>query len=444
MLSSFGTIIVSNIHSISKILDLYDLENQEMKNKIIILFLFCTITHIDGFSKSFLKSIQDFGVLPTNNPELNKLNLQKAIDWASQSGAALSVDPEAEGYPINSGIILKKNVSLIGVHGPTPRATKHQSKNAPVGSLFKIMDDKMAFITVASGTQIKGIQFWYPHQELKVPDKIIQYPPTIQVSKSSNTQGVTLSNLTFYGEFTTMDFNASPKYPCELILIEHCYGYPLSGQFIKINYCYDIPRILHCHVNPSILRETGLHLSKDVIDAVIDRKTFAFQIDNTDNAQLIDLFTFATWGGIYLGANSYGQLTNFNLDCVAVGIHKKGSNTFNRNWMIAQGSIIANTGKVQSEVHPFIIEGQGHTSISNVEAFSGGNGALTNLGKSQDYLLIRGNEKLTISIFGARMRNYISADPITNENPKAIIQAIACIDKNENSFNLTVIPSMKN
>jgi hypothetical protein len=86
------------------------------------------------------------------------------------------------------------------------------------------------------------------------------------------------------------------------------------------------------------------------------------------------------YGGVKLGAASYGQLTNFNLDCVAIGIHKSGDSTFNRNWQIAQGSIIANVGKRVEEIHPIVIEGQGHTAISNVEAFSGPNGAITALG----------------------------------------------------------------
>jgi hypothetical protein len=152
----------------------------------------------------------------------------------------------------------------------------------------------------------------------------------------------------------------------------------------------------------------------------------------------MDLFTFGTWGGIFLGDESYGQLTNFNLDCVAVGVHKSGANTKNRNWMIAQGSIIANAGNTVEETHPFIIEGQGHTSISNVEAFSGGNPALTNLEKSYDYMLLRGDKRLTVSLVGARMRNYVSADPITVENKQAVVQAVACFDKDENLYNVII------
>jgi hypothetical protein len=213
----------------------------------------------------------------------------------------------------------------------------------------------------------------------------------------------------------------------------------LSGTFIKIDYCYDIPRILHCHVNPAMNRQFAGGYSPAIIDAVIAKKTYAFVIDHTDNAQLIDVFTFGTYGGIDLGAETYGQLTNFNLDCVAIGIHKSGNNTFNRNWQIAQGAIIANTGAPVEDIHPFLIEGTGHTSIMNVEAFSGKNGALTTLGSSYDFLKVTGTDKCTISLMGCRMRNYVSDNPLTIENKNAIIQAVACVDKNEDFLNCPLI-----
>lgn len=414
-----------------------------MKYKISCLLLAFHLFNFPTFSKaqsvveSHSKSIQSFNVRPENSASLNRENLQKAIDWASKNGAALFVEPVAKPYEIEGGIILKKNVSLIGVHGPVPRGTRHPDLKNPVGSVFEIHDTDKPFITVESTTQIKGIQFWYPGQTLENPEKIIPYPATIQVSKNSNTEGVTLSNLTFYGEYIAMDFNASEENPCELILIEHCYGYPLSGEFIRIDYCYDIPRILHCHVNPAVQRQLGGQFGRQVVDAVVAKKSFCFAINNTDNAQLIDLFTFGTYGGIYLGPTTYGQLTNFNFDCVTVGIHKLGDNSRNRNWMITQGSIIANTGDKIENIHPIIIEGMGHTSLTNVEAFSGDNSALTNLKGSWDFMTIRGNENCTVSMFGCRMRNYVSENPLTIENPNAKIQVVASFDGLGNLFNLS-------
>lgn len=410
----------------------------------IALLLLSNVTFAlaEDVRTSPMKSIRDFGVLPTNDAATNKQNLQKAIDWAAERGAALYVEPSDEPYAVDGGVVLKMNASLIGAQGPVGRGTKHPTKNAPVGSVFAISDDKNPFITVEGATQIRGIQFWYPKQTLHDPKKVIEYPPTIQASKTHSAQGVTLSALTFYGEFVAMDFNCPRDVICEQVLIEHCYGYPLSGEFVRIDFCYDIPRILHCHINPANERFFAGGFSKAVIDSVIARKTFAYAIDHTDNAQVMDVFTFGTFGGIKLGGATYGQLTNFNFDCVTVGIHKLGESNVNRNWQIAQGSIIANASPEQklSDVHPIIIEGQGHTAISNVECFSGDNPALTNLKKSQDYLLVRGDKKLTVSLFGCRMRNYAADQPITIENPAAVVQAVACVDKKENAFNLTVTP----
>jgi len=408
-----------------------------MKTSILIVFML--ISGATLLKASEKTSIQDFNVKPENSASVNKINLQKAIDWASARGAALFVEPSEEPYYIDGGIILKKNVSLIGVHGPTPRGTVHPTKRQPVGSVFAITDREHAFITVETGTQIKGIQFWYPEQTIKDPEAIIPYKPTIQVSHSSKTQGVFLSCLTFYGEYVAFDFSASRENACELMTFEHCYGYPLSGEFIRINYCYDIPRILHCHVNPAVQRYIGGQYKRAVVDAVIAKKSFAYSINHTDNAQLIDLFTFGTYGGILLDGESYGQLTNFNFDCVAVGILKRGNNTKNRNWQITQGSIIANTGEKVENIHPIIIEGQGHTSLSNVEAFSGGNGALTTVpeNSSWDYMLVRGDKKLTVSVWGARMRNYLADSPVSVKNEQAIIYMTGCFDKDENLYNKT-------
>jgi len=379
-------------------------------------------------------SIQAFGVLPGNTPEANAVALQAAIDWAARRGAALFVEPSEEPYPVAGGVILRANASLIGVHGPVGRGTRHPDRRQPVGSVFAITDERRPFLTVENATQIRGIQFWYPQQTASDPDRIIAYPPTIQVSPEEGAQGATLSCLTFYGEYLAMDFAASREKICEQILFEHCYGYPLSGIFIRIDYCYDIPRILHCHVNPANRRfiDGGYH--RAVIDAVMARRTFCYSIDHTDNAQLMDLFTFGTWGGIHLGPATYGQLTNFNLDCVAVGLFKQGDGAFNRNWQIAQGSIIANAGAPLVDIHPIIVEGRGHTALSNVESFSGPNAALTTVNQSHDFLLVRGSERLTVSLFGCRMRNYVAADPITIDNPQAVIQAEGCIDRDENPY----------
>lgn len=87
-----------------------------------------------------------------------------------------------------------------------------------------------------------------------------------------------------------------------------------------------------------------------------------------------------------------------------------------------------------------IIEGEGHTSLTNVEAFSGGNPALTTVpeNKSWDFMEVPGDKKLTITLFGSRMRNYVLDHPITIKNRNAVIQAVGCVDKNGNLYDTLI------
>ena len=399
---------------------------RKMKHKnflsLIAIWLLMTMAaHAQGFI-----SVQAVGVLPGNTAEENSRNLQAAIDKMSALGGVIYVEPAEGGYPMQGGIILRRNVTLQGAHGPTGRGTALPDRSGPTGSLFVIKDRERPFLTVESATQVRGIQFYYPEQTWTDPNGIIAYPTTIRMSPDEDVQGVTLSCLTFYGEYMAMDFKAVAPHICEQILFEHCYGYPLSGQFIAIDRCYDVPRILHCHINPANMREFRRTFKPAVIDSVVRRKTYTYWIDHTDNAQLMDLFTFGVYGGIYLGEETYGQLTNFNFDCVGVGIHKLGSQWTNRNWQIAQGSIIANVGERLEDVHPILIEGKGHTSLSNVESFSGGNPALTTLGASWDYITVTGSASVTLT--GCRMQGYKSDSPI-NVSPEAQLHAIGCEDR---------------
>ena len=406
----------------------YDAMKTKCSTFLFTLLLVCLFTASEVYAQGYL-SVQAVGVLPGNTPQTNRDNLQAAIDRMSPLGGVLYVEPVEGGYPMQGGLVLRRNVTLLGAHGPTGRGTALPDRSGPTGSLFVITDREHSFLTVESASQVRGIQFYYPEQTWNDADRIVSYPPTIQLATEQNVQGVTLSCLTFYGEYFAMDFRAVAPHICEQILFEHCYGYPLSGQFIAIDRCYDVPRILHCHVNPANMREFKRTFTRPVIDAVVHRKTFTYWIDHTDNAQLMDLFTFGNYGGIYLGNETYGQLTNFNFDCVGVGIYKTGSQWKNRNWQIAQGSIIANVGERLEDVHPILIEGKGHTSLANVECFSGDNPALTNLGASWDYITVNGEASVTLT--GCRMQGYKADSPI-HVSPTAKLHAIGCEDRDNN------------
>ena len=95
---------------------------------------------------SLCKSICDFGVLAGGDAETNCANLQKAIDWAAPHGAALFVPPTSDPYRVSGGLVLRRNVSLVGVHGPVGRGKRHPDKPQPVGSVFAIEDGKSRIV----------------------------------------------------------------------------------------------------------------------------------------------------------------------------------------------------------------------------------------------------------------------------------------------------------
>ena len=87
---------------------------------------------------------------------------------------------------------------------------------------------------------------------------------------------------------------------------------------------------------------------------------------------------------------------------------------------------LANTGERLEDVHPILIEGKGHTSLSNVECFSGGNPALTTIGASWDFITVTGSA--TVIMTGCRMQGYKADTPI-HASLEAQIHAIGCFDR---------------
>ena len=373
-------------------------------------------------------SIQEFGVLPGNSSYLNRENLQKAIDAASSSGLALYVEPVENGYPVDGGIILRKNVSLIGAHGPTGRGTRNKAGNGPTGSMFVITDRQHPFITVESATRIQGIQFNYPRQSWFDPKAVIDYPVTIRKAPDEAVNGVTLRDLTFYGETFAMDFRAdSPEHASSLLLFENCYGYPLSGQFIAIDHCSDVPRILHCHVNPANGREFHKEFSGTIENEVIAKDTYTYWLDHVEHVVAMDIFTILVYGGIYMGPESSGDLTSFNFDAVRIGIYKAGGDADVANWRVANGAIISMMGDDPAGNHPIYVNGKGNLAVQSVNSFAGH--VLSN-----DYISVDGDEETTVSLVSCRMRNYLADNPITILDPRVSVHALACVDKLSNQF----------
>ena len=68
--------------------------HRTMKRTLLILMVLLSAAFVQLRAQTQpMRSIRDFGVLPENTPQQNAENLQRAIDWAAGSGAALFVEP---------------------------------------------------------------------------------------------------------------------------------------------------------------------------------------------------------------------------------------------------------------------------------------------------------------------------------------------------------------
>jgi len=361
-------------------------------------------------------SVQQYGVLPTNTAAQNKTALQKAIDAAARKGANLYVTPCESGYKCDGGIILRGGVTLGGAKG----------------SIFVITDTQNPFISMESSSCIQGIQFSYPDQTCTDASKIKEYKPTLTLASGADVEGITARDLDFYGEYAAMDFRPSGGKKCGQLLIEDCFGYSLGGCFVAIGTCIDTPRILHCGMDSDYMGFTA-----SVIDAVVAKAKWGFSLENTLGAILMDINVSGDHGGLWLGPQTSGQITSFSMDCVTIGIGRDGDSNDKRDWEISQGSINANVGAKSADIHPFLIQGMGHTSIAAVNACSDKSDVLDSFGKSFDYIDIEGDKELTVVMINCSMKHYEAAFPITINNGNAKVRALSCVDDSGNFFDYT-------
>jgi hypothetical protein len=386
---------------------------------------------IAGAEADRLMNLQEMGVLPENSAITNKTNLQQAIFKAKALGRALYLPPAENGYPIKGTITLSSGVSIFG----SQEVSGSAEEGNLVGSIFRIEDGTSVFMKLESATRLSGLHFYYPGQTFDNPAQISRFAPTLQLSSEKPAQGVTLTDLTFYGEYTTMDFLCSSSLPCEQILIENCKAYPLSGQFVMISCCYDIPRVLHCSVDPAILSSIGRSLSKEMLDKVATTNNYAYYFDSIDNLVLMDISASCVYGGIYIGASTYGQLTGFTFNSVYSGIFRTGNEGKNRTWLLSQGKINANVGNLPDNLHPITIEGNGYTSFVNVTVATESDSRITSQSLSNESILVEGNGSPNVSLANCVMSGYQSDSPITVTSKSAKVRASSCVDKEGNIFN---------
>lgn len=391
--------------------------------------------YVSGIDAGRTVSLEEFGVLPGNTAAENRTNLQKAIDWASSSGTALYLPPADGGYPMDGGIDLCRGVSIVGASSASGNLSADGS--GICGSVFVIRDRENVFMYLESSSRLTGLQFFYPDQTFSDPSGIIEYPPTLELSPTRTSQGVTLTDLVFCGEYETMDFRRELSLPCEQILIRNCRAYPLGGSFVSISHCYDIPRVLGCRVSPSVHSGFGRELSPEIRNSVASSGNYAYWFDNIDNLVLMDIEASSVYGGLYLGSATYGQLTGFSFDCVNRGIYRTGNSGFNRTWLISSGDINANVGDDTADIHPIVVTGYGYTSLTGVNADSRADLSMKTSPGCCDFIYVGGSAALNIGLTDCVMGGYTSDSPLSIRNVNARVRVMSCVDKNGNIFDFT-------
>jgi len=156
-------------------------------------------------------------------------------------------------FTLKSNIFLQGN-NRAAYKGSTPNGGASPSLSAtPSGAAFLVTNTSTALIKMQSNTGIDGFIFHYPSQVYTATTiaGTTTYPATI-TKDSGAIEGISLTNLCFVGATTCMSFIGDSTNFMADMKIDTCYGYPLGGSFLRIDFALDIPRITRCHVNPGV------------------------------------------------------------------------------------------------------------------------------------------------------------------------------------------------
>lgn len=356
------------------------------------------------------------GVSASNSAAENKAALQALIDTltAGNGGTILLTEP----IEITSGILLKVGVKLKGNNdsafkGSTPVGGGIRTSGAtPSGAVMMIRDSVNSAVSMYSNTSVEGICFYYPDQDYATtnPATIVAYPPTIQ--SVDGAQSMSVRRCTFIGETMAMYFIGTGLGDLEIDL---CYGYSLSGRFICINNCFDIPRITRCHVNPGVginftppVNGGGLPFSLQIVDYVATNPGVgAYWITNTDEFMISQCFVFGVETGLIIGS-SYGTAVQCQFDMVHTGVNViiEAPQSFVN--LIGVNVLLGSGDKTTRSAFKVNANAAGAVIMTNCGASNGTNAVVPSSADldSNAFLRVTGTSATRIHMTAPRLANY--------------------------------------
>jgi hypothetical protein len=396
------------------------------------------LSQIDG-AESILILAHQNGINRTNTGAANKAILQALIDANTVVGATIYF---TEPVPMGGGITLKPNIHLAGNNtnaykGSVPFGGAPNSLTAiPSGAAFLVTDTVNVFITVKSNISIDGIIFDYPAQAYAAtnPANIVTYPVTIQKAAGEQVCSCSFTRLSFVGCTWVFDFysTSTAELWIQDLTFDQIYAYPLSGIFIKMIFCVDIPRFTRIMITPGAgtnyrgnVTSNNQPVTGEIIDNVLFNGSPTFDLERCDEFMMSQCFCFGIRTAFRF-LTSYGTLANCNADMVETGVwFSAGSQEYKYLSLLSFSCALGGGILANRNVIVFAGDG-GKVFATNLQGVIGSNpvvpSAMTAGANAMIKIIGTGQQKITL--LGARSCSAnagVWTKFIDNQNASAII-----------------------
>lgn len=166
---------------------------------------------------------------------------QRALDSVAADGGGIVTVPTGR-FLIRTHLSIPDHVTLEGVW-----RSPQVGMEAKAGTVLLAVEgqgdpDGTPFITLNTGSTLKGVTIYYPEQIRANPPHA--YPWTVATRKF--TDNPTIIDVTMINPYQAVDFGT---FPTGRHYINRLYGYPLF-KGLYINQCYDVGRIENIHFWP--------------------------------------------------------------------------------------------------------------------------------------------------------------------------------------------------
>ncbi len=272
-------------------------------------------------------------------------HFQNAINaLASSGGGILYIPPKS--YFFSGSLVLHGGVSLQGISiGPFYKILPNTLPNT--GPVMLVTSKAGSFITITNPQGgISDLVFFYPNQVTPSSSTPTAYPYTISVH-ANGAGGHLISRCTSINAYTFLDIEVG-----QVTVTDCCIGAYLIG--INIDSAQDIVFLSRVSFEPNYDFYAGGSPGTNAIDSWVINNSYGIVVARCDSLRMNNILITFTYTGIYLTDstqsfsdnvfNSYGSMSNIDIDSVRYGIIAKSTNSSASGYKISNIDIGALTG----------------------------------------------------------------------------------------------------